>query len=404
MKRIALLAGCLIGLITLAARTGEPDLPAEPERVGPYARWQSGPPARDDFFPVGVWLQQPKNAAAYKAAGFNLYIGLWQGPTAEQLADLKKAGMPVICSQNKVGLADPNRDIIVGWLQQDEPDNAQLVSRQPRRYGGPVPPASVVERYEKLRRADATRPVLLNLGQGVANDEWKGRGRGAKQDDYLTYVKGCDVVSFDVYPVVGIGKPDGENFLWYTARGVQRLRKWSGRDKLIWHFVECTHISDPDRKATPAQVKAEVWMGIVHGSRGVMYFVHQFKPKFVEAALLADKPMLKAVTAINAQLHALAPVLNSPTVADDAAATVASAEKDAPIATMTKHHGGATYVFAVGMRNAKTTGRFTVPGAGDGNVEVIDEGRSVTMKVGVFTDTFEPYAVHLYRLADTKGN
>ena len=54
-------------------------------------------------------------------------------------------------------------------------------------------------------------------------------------------------------------------------------------------------------------------MALIHGSRGLIYFVHQFKPKFNEHALLDDPEMLAAVTAINRQIRDLAPVLNSPT-------------------------------------------------------------------------------------------
>ena len=49
----------------------------------------------------------------------------------------------------------------------------------------------------------------------------------------------------------------------------------------------------PQAKATPHQVKAEVWMSLVHGSRGLIYFVHQFKPRFNEHALLDDPEMLE---------------------------------------------------------------------------------------------------------------
>jgi len=31
---------------------------------------------RADFFPICVWLQSPRNAGAYKKAGFNTYVGL----------------------------------------------------------------------------------------------------------------------------------------------------------------------------------------------------------------------------------------------------------------------------------------------------------------------------------------
>ena len=61
-------------------------------------RWPLSPVGNKDFFPVGVWLQNPANAQRYRAAGFNVYVGLWQGPTAEQLRVLTQAGMPVICS------------------------------------------------------------------------------------------------------------------------------------------------------------------------------------------------------------------------------------------------------------------------------------------------------------------
>ena len=40
-------------------------------------------------------------------------------------------------------------------------------------------------------------------------------------------------------------------------------------------------------------------MALIHGSRGLIYFVHQFEPRFIEAALLEDPQMLTAVTALN---------------------------------------------------------------------------------------------------------
>ena len=107
-------------------------------------------------------------------------------------------------------------------------------------------PAKIVAGYERLRAADPTRPVMLNLGQGVANDDWKGRG-----------------------------------------------------------------------------------------SRGLIYFVHQFKPRFNEHALLDDPEMLAAVTAINHQIKELAPVLNSPTAVNGG--TVHSSDPASPIDLMVNY-------------------------------------------------------------------
>ena len=254
----------------------------------PYSGWQHGPPADPGFFPIAVWLQDPRNAERYKRAGINLYVGLWAGPTDAQLASLKAAGMSVICEQNRVGLAHRDDPTIVGWMHGDEPDNAQEIRDEKtgrRRYGPPVAPAKIVANYEHLRAADPTRPVMLNLGQGVANDEWIGRGPGASLDDYPAYVRGSDIVSFDVYPVADLDEPNGAEFLWYVPKGIDRLVKWTGGRKLVWNCIECTRIHNPAAKATPAQVKSEVWMALIHGSRGLIYFVHQFKPQFNEHAL-----------------------------------------------------------------------------------------------------------------------
>jgi hypothetical protein len=369
----------------------------------PYSRWRRGLPAEDTFFPIGVWLQNPKNARRYKEAGFNLYVGLWKGPTEEQLALLREAGMPVICEQNEIGLKHRDDPIIVGWMHQDEPDNAQLVGEDPmgrKIYGGPVPPREIVERYKQMRVRDPDRPVLLNLGQGVANDLWKGRGSGAHPDDYFSYVKGCDIVSFDVYPVAGL---NDENLLWYVAKGVARLVFWvnwnksTDGEKIVWHFVECTRISNLEKKPTPRHVRAAVWMGIVHGSRGVIYFVHQFRPNFVEAALLADPAMLAAVTQINRQIHQLAPVLNSLTVLD--LVEVTSTNPEVPIHVMVKHYKGEVYLFAVAMKNAPTKGIFRVKGfRGSMAAEVIGENRQVAIVNGRLEDEFQPYDVHIYRI------
>ncbi len=61
---------------------------AAPPAKTAYARWKFGPSSDAGYFPIAVWLQHPKNAAKFKAAGINLYVGLWKGPTEDQLAAL----------------------------------------------------------------------------------------------------------------------------------------------------------------------------------------------------------------------------------------------------------------------------------------------------------------------------
>ncbi|MDB6155973.1 MAG: hypothetical protein JWL90_4426 [Chthoniobacteraceae bacterium] len=367
------------------------DTPGAPPPTPGRIFAKNGAPLDENYFPVAVWLQAPRNALRYKAAGINLYVGLWNGPTPAQLRELSKAGMPVICAQKKE-LKDDS--IIAGWMHGDEPDNAQP---QGKEYGPPILPEKIVSDYKQIQSIDPARPVMLNLGQGVAWDQYIGRGvRRNHSEDYPEYLKGCDIASFDIYPVTH-DSPEVAGKLEFVAKGVERLVDWTDGKKPVWSCIECTHIGNPERRASPEQVKAEVWMALIRGARGLIYFAHEFKPSFKEAALLDDAEMLKAVTEINQQVQELAAVLNSPAI--DPGLTVESSNGGIPIAGMLKRSKGGDFVFAVNLRNESAHARISVPGVGETmEAAVLGETRKITLKGGLFTDAFAPYSVHLYQL------
>jgi hypothetical protein len=363
---------------------------AEPSR-----RWKQGPPNSESWFPIGVWLQDPKNATRFQEAGINLYIGLWKGPTVTQLDRLRDVGMPVICAQNDYALAHLDNPVIVGWMHDDEPDNAQALPNG-KGYGPPILPESVRRDYDRIRQADPTRPVLLNLGQGVAWDDYIGRGvRRNHPEDYPRYVEGADIVSFDIYPAVH-DHPAVAGKLEFVARGVERLTRWAGTNRTVWNCIECTRISNPNTKPTPAQVRSEVWMALIRGSRGLIYFVHQFQPSFREAALLDDPEMLAAVTAINRQIRELAPVLNSPSIPDGV--TVRPSVDGTPVAWMRKRHQNIDYLFAVNLSPTAIRAAWEVSAwRKAGTVEVLGESQTLHARNGSWEDALEPYGVRLYR-------
>jgi hypothetical protein len=376
---IVLLGLLAIGMAAFAAppSTGPADLLTDPARI-----------------PIAVWLQDPQNAAEYSGIGINCYVGLWKGPTAAQLAALEKAGMPVICGQNAEALKPQWKSLILGWLQDDEPDNAQPLASG-KGYGPPVTPEKVLERYRAMKASDPGRPVLLNLGQGVAWDGWHGRGvRTNRPEDYPLYARGGDIVSFDIYPVVHDRK-EVAGKLQYVGRGVQRLVNWTEGRKPVWSCIECTRISNVNAKPTAEQVRSEVWMALIHGASGIIYFVHQFKPSFVEAAVLRDGPMSQAIQGINQQVQQLAPVLHAPAPPKPATWEVRGAEPSA-VAAITRRHGGDVYVFAVSMTDQPIQVTFRLP-APKGSIQVIGEGRQID-STGEWSDRFGGYQVHLYRL------
>ncbi|HUX96607.1 MAG TPA: hypothetical protein VMV47_12815 [Bacteroidales bacterium] len=351
-----------------------------------------------NYFPVAVWLQNPSNADAYGSNGINMYVGIWGGLDQVKLDQLKMAGMKVICDQNEFGLKHINESTIYGWMHGDEPDNAQW-NNKTKAYDPCRDPAIIISSYTELKKKDPSRPVYLNLGQDVAYINYIGRGdcRG-DIDKYKVstdgYLKGCDVASFDIYPVNNRDE-ETQNNLWYVAKGIDSLNSWTNRSKPVWCWIECTKISEKNpRKPTTAEVKSEVWMALIHGAKGFGYFCHSFVPPADDAAMLHDKVMLEAIKDINEQVQSLAPVLNTPDT--KGFAKVFSSNNIVPVDIVTKRSGNNNYIFAVGMRCGFTTATFEVS---QGNsAEVIGENRSLAITDGKFDDEFMPYSVHLYRI------
>lgn len=392
---------CLALLLTAACNNGaqtlgwESSLQSAPRALpwfgGPayYERWPRGFPADAAFFPLGVWMQNPINAERFKAVGVNHYVGLWKGPTDEQLAGMVSADMPAVCEQAGVWQANLESSTIQGWLQADGPDNAQ--ENPDGSYGPCLEPAVTQARYAEMVAADASRPVTLLLGQGVASPDWVGRGScTGRTEDYPRYVQGADILVDYTYPLAN-GHP-----LELTATGIDNLNAYASFEKPVMADLEASSIYGMARP-TPHQLRAEVWMSLIHGAAGIQYFCHQMRPEaeFNETDCLDDPDTAAAMTRINREIESLAPALNTQSFS----MAPVSSNPMIPVHAVAKKPGSERYIFAAGMANGATTATFSLRGLADASsVEVIGEGRNLVPVDGAFEDAFEPHAVHLYRL------
>lgn len=351
------------------------------------------------FFPIAVWLQSADKAIAYKQeGGINMYIGLWNELDEKQFDLLKKADIKLICEQNAFGLAHKTDPTIFGWMHGDEPDNAQWNS-ETKTYDPCISPERTIDYYKKVKEKEPEHPFYLNLGQGVSYTNYIGRGECKGRTDMYSianngYLKGCDIASFDIYPVNN-DNPNVQDKLEMVAKGIDSMRIWCNDQKPVWTWIETTRISkDSPRKPTPKEVKTEVWMALIHGAKGIGYFCHSFYPDSDEAALLHDKTMLAGVKEINQQITSLAPILNSEGSSNYA--EVKSSNSNVSIDILTKNHENINYIFVVGMRNEPAKAIFKVT-SGE-QVEVIGENRTIKITNGQFDDYFEGYDVHLYKI------
>ena len=371
--------------------------------TSPYAAWSRGIPHDPTFFPIGVWLQGSWHAAELHQLGINVYIGNNAGTdalAATDLATLKSQSLYAILGQDSVGLANIDDPTIVGWwMDPDEPDNAQPTA-DGGGYGPPVAPATLVSRYNAYRAADPTRPVYLGLGQGVAYDNWEGRGSNAPPES--AYVPASDIIAFDIYPYNNCSGDANEKVtcgqFWLNALGVDRFHQWSNRSQAAWTVVETTVIAaNTTAGPTPAQTRSEVWLSLIHSANGISYFIDTWNPSFREDGIFADMAMVKAVTALNQQITSLAPVLNSADIPNLVAVTSSNAAT--PIDTMVKAGATSLYVFSAVSRPGTTMGSFTINGmTGSGAATVLGESRTVSIAAGTFTDSFAANDVHLYQI------
>ncbi|WP_226761618.1 hypothetical protein [Arthrobacter sp. SO3] len=377
-----------------------------------YGGFENSLPATPDYFPLGVWLEsisEPGDIGKDKAAGLNTYVDLTANSDTSLL---RPGGVHAVTSGPSQWSS--------GLVLADEPDmwagpgSAEWTGKWPG-HGEICNPAGARCGYSVQRRllassADGTLKYA-NYGKGVSF--WE------SDEEASVFVNEFqDVVSVDNYwftdpNICGQSEGGGRlgggrnltdqecrlaaNYGWTVDR-VRSLVRPAG-SKPVWAFVELGHPAGEAAAPTITgpQVRAAVWSSLIHGARGIIYFNHSFGGDCQTQHILRDPCGDKVrpwVTAVNAQITGLAPVLNAPFL--DGALT-----HGAGVDAAVKVHGGALYVFAGSAQAGALQAEFTLgclPGAAV-TATVLDENRTVTLSNGTFRDTFaDGNAVHLYRI------
>src|SRR5262245_9789461 len=383
-----LMVGCLAASATLSSVTFCLQAHADSQT------FPNALPTDRSFFPIAVWLQQPHSAAQFKAIGINTFVALARPPTSAMLAQLEAVGIYLIVEQTPEALQLKHSPTIRGWIHVDEPDNAQPDGRGG--HGDCILPDDLVRRYEEMRARDATRPVFVTFGQGVANPTWVGRGRkcGAitPEQYYKAASRGADVVAFDIYPVADTRHPHVMGRLDYVGRGVRNLKQWVPAGTPIWADIETTHINNTVRRPMPQEVYSEVWIALINGAVGINYFVHEWTPSFREDAVFRYPDVVTEIKRLNAQIKDFAPLINSPTIENEV-----TMQAPAEVAYMVKRDIRMTYLFAVNMQNRTTRTKVSTRSKEPRLALVVGENRNVELVNGSFEDRFLAYEVHIYR-------
>jgi hypothetical protein len=383
-------------------------LPAGVTLREPDGSYPAGLPNDPTFFPLGVWLESVADEAQPaqdRSFGLNLYIALAHEEVVP-LDAIDASGMYLLLQADEWS-GDPRADhgAVDGWLVYDEADMQYGPGSD--RWSGrggwntciPVQDDgghcgyTVMQHYAKRVPTGALR--YANYGMGVAFWETDSEAAGFINGSFQ------DIISADVYffthPDMGAADRRGERYGWLINR-LRRLDASDGIRRPVWAVVELGHpfTENDSPTITAQQMRSAVWHSIIAGARGIVYFNHSFGGSCLTFSVLherCDTKMTPAVTKVNSQITALAPVLNAPFA--DGYATA-----NGPAKVMSKlGPDGAWYVFAGANAVGSTASDVSFNVAAGSAVEVLFENRSLPVRDGQFVDKFaNRNAVHIYRV------
>jgi hypothetical protein len=379
-------------------------------------------------FPVMSYLgySEAPYAAQAKAAGITGFFAMVDNTRFDLPPQLVQQGMYAFPQwEEGVSLSplwNAPTDHVIGHFLADELD-----MRSGPGWGAGQGYADSATIYATIPAASRTaRHVAANYGKGVLMWETdaeaavfvNGGSSGAQ-----TFTQ--KIVGFDLYYYSDTNvAAEALNFLAipnkaqvrrainYGRHGVRRIRHLQHAfgaplRPIVAHVEAVTQSGlDPERtnpdtvlpaEFTAAHIEGAVWASIIYGARAISYFGHDAAGWGYGSRVIEDNAQgyTPAITALNARVTALAPVINTQTRAWGV---------NGGLDTMLKVHGGYGYIFAMQGRSDVTSGSYEhalPPGVPAGQtVTVLNESRTVTATGGRFTDTYAAeHTCHVYRFA-----
>ena len=326
------------------------------------------------YFPIGMFggfggvpeiTEVEKQAAE---AGFTVYA----------------AGTPrIIHSPQKVmerdNFPEVQKDpLLLGWYAYDEPEI----------HGPSETPEMIVKEYAKMAEKDPYHPVFVCHCPMSLNV-------------YRQYAGCQDVVMADLYARFTVGGPVDPGFVKRLPFWLKLARDASeGREPVVVilpHFGSQTQgdtgpFAPDSRVATLVEQRAMTYTSVIHGSQGVTWFLYYSGSPWYARWTPNVPRSWEALLALGGELNHLSPALLAPDESDRLTIESSAGE---PYATL-RTAGGHTVLIAVNPEPVEQEVAFRVAGLGVEHLSVLSEGRRIDVKKGRLTDTFAPYAVHVY--------
>jgi hypothetical protein len=304
------------------------------------------------FFPLMVLAQCPDAYQGSLDAGITLFIENPCGGIGDQTQALGGRALSLTAA-NEAGIGGAG---VIGWYYPDEPDLKRMT-------GDTLPQFPTLAQTGRLR-------VLTLSNHFYSRTAPLAEGRGI----YPGLIAKSDVVGFDLYPLQEFCKVSWMRDVAVAQRELVRLA--GDRPTFQWIEASSWRCQDAERRVTQATVRAESWLAIAGGARGLGFFPAGWDPEVTPA--IAD--VSRKVAALGAAL-----------LAPDAAVSAG-----APIVVGARTLNGAYYVIAVNPTPKEVRATISAPGIDGRRAAVVGQGRTVVASGDSFDDTFAAYAAHVY--------
>ncbi|HET7340911.1 MAG TPA: Ig-like domain-containing protein [Methylomirabilota bacterium] len=234
--------------------------------------------------------------------------------------------------------------------------------------------------YDRLRKLDpASMTFMANFGN----------------PDLVLWRDAVDVPSTDPYPMYGAEPAGGYNmgFVAEWTRNAQQTFEYSRPVMTVMQFFQFTSLG---RWPTLPEMREHAYMAIVEGAHGLWWWsLGTNALQDVCTGWCTQKTQyMNNLKAVVGELATLEPVL----LADDAPAALTTNSNSA-IKTKVKVVNGVGYLFTYNSTNAAATATFTWNTA-PGTITVNAENRTLTASGSSFTDSYGPFAAHVYVIAN----
>lgn len=266
-----------------------------------------------------------------------------------------------------------NHPALLAWVEEEEVARGEIRVEDLEHYAG------------ILRQEDPNHPFVLadSYTEITAVDR-----RRFFRDDLM------DIGMWWYYPIpLGAGEMtallEGQD---PSDRGVLPVPSFlASTRKPVWVGLQAYRRPGSDgRMPTPAEHRCMAYLALVHGARGLMYYMGDSAAK-MEGEQDTDKPW--------GCLHDLIPELASmiSVFAQADGGTVTVSPSGACVDCVLKRDGDELTLIALNRGEQAMDISLGSSALRSGEVQVLHESRSVLASDGRLSDRFEPYAVHIYR-------